>query len=67
MNHKHIRGLVRAWQSALLTQAGIGPISAAQLLVTWSGPGRFRTEAAFATLNGTAPSRHPRAAPPAAT
>ena len=54
-NHNHIRALVRAWQPALLTQPGIGPISAAQLLVTWSHPGRFRTEAAFAALTGTAP------------
>jgi transposase len=52
---KHIRGLVRSWMPALLSQPGIGPVSAAQLLVTWSHPGRFRTEAAFAALTGTAP------------
>ena len=40
---------------ALLAQPGIGPVSAAQMLVTWSHPGRFRTEAAFAALTGTAP------------
>jgi transposase len=39
----------------LLTQPGIGPISAAQLLVAWSQPGRIRSEAAFARLAGTAP------------
>jgi transposase len=39
---------------ALLAGPGIGPISAAQLLVTWSHPGRFRTEAAFAALTATA-------------
>jgi transposase len=50
-----IHSLVRTWMPALLTEPGIGPISAAQLLVTWSHPGRFRTEAAFAALTGTAP------------
>jgi transposase len=40
---------------ALLDQPGAGPVSAAQLLVTWSHPGRFRTEAAFAALTGTSP------------
>jgi transposase len=40
---------------ALLGQPGIGPISAAQLLISWSHPGRFRSEAAFAMLAGAAP------------
>jgi transposase len=40
---------------ALLAQPGIGPISAAQLLISWSHPGRFRSEAAFAMLAGVAP------------
>jgi hypothetical protein len=40
---------------ALLTEPGIGPISAAQLLISWSHPGRFRSEAAFAMLAGAAP------------
>jgi transposase len=35
---------------ALLDQPGVGPMSAAQLLVFWSHPGRFRSEAAFAAL-----------------
>jgi transposase len=34
---------------------GVGPISAAQILVSWSHPGRFRSEAAFAAFAGTAP------------
>jgi transposase len=54
-NLKNIRGLVAAWMPALLAEPGIGPVSAAQLLVTWSHPGRFRSEAAFAALTGTAP------------
>jgi len=32
---------------ALLTQPEIGTISAAQLLLSWSHPGRFRSESAF--------------------
>ena len=52
---KDLRSLVRAWMPALLAEPGTGPVSAAQLLVTWSHPGRFRTEAAFAALTATAP------------
>ena len=40
---------------ALLDQPGVGPISAAQLLVSWSHPGRCRSEAAFAALAGVSP------------
>jgi hypothetical protein len=40
---------------ALLAEPGIGPITAAQLLISWSHPGRFRSEAAFAMLAGAAP------------
>ena len=39
----------------LRTLPGVGPISAAQLLVSWSHPGRLRGEAAFARLAGAAP------------
>ncbi|MFD0480643.1 transposase [Nonomuraea thailandensis] len=38
-----------------MEQIGVGAISAAQVLVSWSHPGRFRSEAAFATFAGTAP------------
>lgn len=40
---------------ALLTQPGVGPVVAAQLLVSWSHRGRVRSEAAFASLAGVAP------------
>jgi transposase len=50
-----LRQLIMAMAPALLTQPGIGPISAAQLLISWSHPGRFRSEAAFAMLAGAAP------------
>ena len=36
-------------------EPGIGPLSAAQILLSWSHAGRIRTEAAFAMLSGTAP------------
>lgn len=39
----------------LLALPGVGPISATQLLVAWSHPGRLRSEAAFARLGGVAP------------
>jgi transposase len=40
---------------ALLAQPGVGPITAAQVLISWSHPGRLRSEAAFAMLGGVAP------------
>jgi transposase len=39
----------------LLELPGIGPISAAQVLVSWSHAGRLRSEAAFAALAGANP------------
>jgi len=50
-----IATLVAAAVPWLLEVRGVGPISAAQLLVSWSHPGRFRSEAAFAALAGTNP------------
>jgi transposase len=47
--------LVTVMAPALLGQPGIGPISAAQVLISWSHPGRFRSEAAFAMLAGAVP------------
>ncbi|MCH8992319.1 MAG: IS110 family transposase [Acidobacteria bacterium] len=39
----------------LLDEFGVGPVSAAQIIISWSHPGRCRNEAAFARLAGTAP------------
>jgi transposase len=50
-----LRMLITAVAPVLLAQRGVGPISAAQVLISWSHPGRFRSEAAFAMLGGTAP------------
>ena len=46
---------VRSLAPQLLDEPGVGPIVAAQLIVTWSHPGRVRSEAAFARLAGVAP------------
>lgn len=40
---------------ALLTEPGVGPVVAAQLLISWSHHGRVRNEAAFASLAGVSP------------
>jgi len=48
-------GHVRVLAPQLLDEPGVGPIVAAQLLVTWSHRGRVRSEAAFARLAGVAP------------
>ena len=50
---RELAQLVRSLAPALLEEVGIGPISAAKLLVC--DPGRFKSEAAFARCNGTAP------------
>jgi transposase len=53
---KHeIEALVDELAPALLAEAGVGPVSAAQLIISWSHPGRVPTEAAFARLAGAAP------------
>jgi transposase len=52
---REIAGLVTQVQPQLVELPGVGPISAAQILISWSHPGRLRSEAAFATLAGAAP------------
>ena len=47
--------LVAAVAPWLLELPGVGPISAAQVLVSWSCAGRLRSEAAFAALAGANP------------
>jgi transposase len=50
-----IASLIHQLAPSLLNQPGVGPISAAQLLVSWSHPGRIANEASFARLAGAAP------------
>jgi transposase len=52
---REILAHVRALVPQLLDEPGIGPIVAAQLIVTWSHHGRISSEAAFARLAGVAP------------
>lgn len=52
---RELLGHVRALAPALLDEPGVGPIVAAQLIVTWSHKSRVRSEAAFARLAGVAP------------
>jgi transposase len=52
---REIRQHVRALAPELLDEPGVGPIVAAQLIVTWSHRDRVRSEAAFARLAGVAP------------
>jgi transposase len=56
--------LVAAVAPWLLELPGVGPISAAQVLVSWSYAGRLRSEAAFAALAGPTRSRRHRARSP---
>jgi transposase len=54
--HKHvITRIVGEMNAELLAQKGVGPITAATLLIAWSHPGRLRNEACFARLAGVAP------------
>jgi transposase len=52
---REILGHVRALVPELLNEPGVGPIVAAQLIVTWSHRNRVSSEAAFARLAGVAP------------
>jgi transposase len=47
--------LVRRLAPALLEECGVGPVCAAQLIVSSGDPARMRSEAAFAALAGTSP------------
>jgi transposase len=47
--------LARTHVPQLLDQRGIGVVTATQAWISWSAPGRFRNEAAFAALAGTSP------------
>lgn len=52
---KELDQLTHQHAAPLRAQFGIGPISAAQILISFSHPGRFRNPAAFAALAGTSP------------
>jgi transposase len=54
-NRSELAELVEQLAPGLLASPGIGPVSAAQALVSWSHRGRCRSEAAYACLGGASP------------
>lgn len=58
---REIQALVARLAPPLLDEPGVGPIAAAQVLLSWSHRGRFRSDAAFARLAGAAPIPPPPA------
>ncbi len=67
-----ITALVEQGWPGLLDQTGIGPVTAAQLVISYSHHGRCKTEAAFARLAACAPQHqagtpHATASTPAGT
>lgn len=54
-NKQQLGELVTCFAPRLLEKLGVGPVSAAQAIVSWSHPGRCRNEAAFAALAGASP------------
>lgn len=54
-NRRQLTELVQEQAPVLLEQHGVGAVSAATVLTTWSHPGRVRSEAAFAVIAGAAP------------
>jgi len=54
-NKTHLTELVEEFVPGLLDTVGIGPVSGAQAIVSFSHVGRCRNEAAFAALAGASP------------
>jgi transposase len=52
---KQLQARTQQLAPTLLAEQGIGPIGAAQALISWSHRGRFHSEAAFARLAGAPP------------
>ena len=58
---REIETLTEKLAPQLLDQPGVGPLLAAQVVLSWSHKGRIRSEAAFARLAGVAPITASRA------
>ena len=54
-NKAQLTAIVDDLAPTLIARPGLGPVTAAQILLSWSHPGRVRDEAAFAMLAGTCP------------
>lgn len=52
---RQLKVLVAKTAPQLLAEYGVGPVTAAQVIVSWSHAGRCRDEGAFARLGGVAP------------
>ncbi|MFL6163372.1 MAG: IS110 family transposase [Jatrophihabitantaceae bacterium] len=55
INKRQLREIVTDMAPGLLEQSGIGPVSAAQSIVSYGQPGRVNNQAAFAALAGVSP------------
>ncbi|WP_220456793.1 IS110 family RNA-guided transposase [Changpingibacter yushuensis] len=54
-NLEALDALTSSISPTLRALVGVGPVSAAQFLISWSHPGRIHNEAAFASLAGASP------------
>jgi transposase len=54
-NQAQLQAIVADLAPGLTDRRGIGPVTAAQVIVAFSHPGRCRNDAAFAALAGTSP------------
>ncbi|MGH3776300.1 MAG: IS110 family transposase [Pseudonocardiaceae bacterium] len=54
-NRAQLQAIVDDLAPGLTDRRGVGPVSAAQVIVSFSHPGRCRSDAAFAALAGTSP------------
>jgi len=54
-NRAQLQAIVNDLAPGLTDRKGIGPVCAAQVIASFSHPGRCRNEAAFAALGGTSP------------
>ena len=54
-NRAQLLAIVDDVAPGLTSRYGVGPVSAAQAIVSFSHPGRCRSEAAYAALGGTSP------------
>lgn len=55
LNKKQLAVMVDDFAPRLQEKIGVGPVSAAQAIVSWSHTGRCRNDAAFAALAGASP------------
>jgi transposase len=54
-NRTQLQTIANDLAPGLIDRRGIGPVTAAQAIVSFSHPGRCRNDAAFAALSGTSP------------